>query len=234
MLSLLFQAGILSHYVQCVVVATNAVHSGAEERATKALAMVAKMIQRINLYEKMLSQHQIINQLRCEVEVAFGKAAGTEAEAATFSKTEDTFLSVLKAKTDFIFSAEETKKSLTEALEKEKVSHVVDVENANKAKNDMEEEPKGRIQALEEQLAAFEVVKLKAENQRLSSNVEKFKKGYTNSKQVVYDFVMKAKEKARESFAEGFYLTQKQILDGNPEVDLFGLDGRVCPPCTPE
>lgn len=65
-------------------------------------------------------------------------------------------------------------------------------------------------------------------------DLEKFKKGYANVKHVVNNFVGKAKEKARESFAEGFYLARMQIIDRNPEADLSALDGCACPPRAPE
>lgn len=200
------QAGILGQYIRRVISATNSVHSGTEERAIKALAVVAKMIERMNLYAQMLSEHKVTEQARGEVEMAMGETLGLEVEVAAFSKAEGAFLAVLKAKVDLLNAAENAQKKLFEDLEKEKISHQVDVENAYKAKSDMEEERRGRIWELEEQLSAFEVMKLRDENQWLSLDLEKFKKGYTNAKQVVYDAVGKAKEKAKESFAEGFCL----------------------------
>lgn len=119
-------------------------------------------------------------------------------------------------------------------MEKEKISYVVDVENANKLKDLIEEELKGRIRELEGQLAASEVTKLREENQKLSAEVGKLKKSYANVKHAVFDFVGKAKEKARESFAEGFCFARKQVLNSNPGVDLSSLDSRACPPHTPD
>lgn len=65
------------------------------------------------------------------MEDALEEAPGIEVEVTAFLKDEEAFLSVLKAKTDFIYAAEDQEKSLTEDLEREKVSHAVDMENAN-------------------------------------------------------------------------------------------------------
>lgn len=79
----------------------------------------------------MLSEHHLIDYVLGEVEAALGEAPVTEVEVAAFLKAEEACLLVLKAKPDFIHAAEDREKSLTEALERKKGNHDVDVENSN-------------------------------------------------------------------------------------------------------
>lgn len=86
--------------MRCVITSMNTVRSGSEERATKVIVAVAKLIQRISLYEQMFDQQRVIEQSRCEVEAALAVTAGTKAERAAFTAAKEAFLGVLKKKTD--------------------------------------------------------------------------------------------------------------------------------------
>lgn len=57
----------------------------------------------------------------------------------------------------------------------------------------------------------------------------KYKNGYGKAKKAVIDFMAKAKEKAKDAFADGFCLARKQVFDRNPKTDLSSLNGLVRP-----
>lgn len=48
------QYGVLGHFMRRVISAIKMVHSSFEERAMLALSVVTKLIQKINMYKKML------------------------------------------------------------------------------------------------------------------------------------------------------------------------------------
>lgn len=105
------------------------VRTSSEQRATQALAVIAKMIQRINLYEQMLEQRWVTLGVRDDVQEQLNQTLGTEAERSSFTVAEHAFLAVLKTKTDLLNAAQDIEQQLREELAKEKENHVVDVQN---------------------------------------------------------------------------------------------------------
>lgn len=117
------QSGILGHFMHRVITSMDTVRSGSEKRATKALAVIAKLIQWINLYEQMLEHHRVLKVARDDVAAAFREVAGTEVERAAFTAAERAFLASLKKKTELLADAEDTQKRLEEDLAREKINH---------------------------------------------------------------------------------------------------------------
>lgn len=73
------------------------------------------------------------------------------------------------------------------------------------------------------------IVFLEEENWKETIEGVKFKKGFENAYKVIYDFVGKAKEKAKDAFTDGFCLARKHVLVRNLEADLSSLNGLVRP-----
>lgn len=82
-------------------------------------------------------------------------------------------------------------------LAREKANHENNMVYAAKDKPDLE----------------VKITSLKEEHRRPIAEGNKFNKSFENANKFVHGFVGKALEKARDSFAEGFCLAQKKILD---------------------
>lgn len=92
---------------------------------------MAKLIQRIKLYEQMLEQKRVLEQSRGEVEAALRETSGTEVERAAFVTAEESFLAVLKRKTNLFNEADEVRAVLERELAWEKANHENNLAYAN-------------------------------------------------------------------------------------------------------
>lgn len=97
--------------------------SSAEHRVTQALSVIAKMIQRITCYKKMLDQQRLAESVWDEVLEELARMAGDEAEAVGFARAEAAFLWVLRAKVDLLNVAQEKERTLQKELRAQKETH---------------------------------------------------------------------------------------------------------------
>lgn len=139
------------------------VHSSAESHASHAISFIAKMIQRISCYEKMLHHQQLIESARDEVREELAKTSGVDTKSLGFVQAEDAFLGALKAKVELLNASQQREKVLEEELRVAKETHKVNLVC-------LEEHMKADFERQEKEIA-----ELKAKLAKGESRIAKYK-----------------------------------------------------------